>query len=82
MTMDSETLIKEVLRLPAGARAALAAELIASLDDGEPAEEVETAWAQEIKRRLAEIESGTVKLIPWEEAERQIMATIARVNGG
>jgi putative addiction module component (TIGR02574 family) len=82
MSMDARDLLREALRLPVGARAALAAELIESLDDGEPDEEVEAAWAQEIKRRLAEIETGTAKLVPWEEAERQIMATIARAKGG
>lgn len=82
MTMDAKDLLKEAMRLPVGARAALAAELIQSLEGGEHDEEVEAAWAVEIKRRVAEIESGTATLVPWEDAERQILATIARAKSG
>jgi len=71
--MTSSDLFREALRLPPEARAALAAELIGSLDDGETDDEVEAAWAKEIHRRLAEIDAGAVKAIPWEEARRRIM---------
>ena len=42
----------------------------AALDHGpeEPADEVEAAWADEIARRLDDIDSGRVKTIPSEEA--------------
>jgi putative addiction module component (TIGR02574 family) len=44
--------------------------------------DVEAAWSAEIKRRLVEIDAGTVELIPWDdiraelfgESERRIMA--------
>jgi putative addiction module component (TIGR02574 family) len=38
----------------------------------EPADEVEAAWGEEIARRIADIDSGRVKTIPAEEAERII----------
>jgi hypothetical protein len=45
-----------------------------SIDHGpeEPADEVEAAWSDEIARRIADIDSGRVKTIPSDEAERMI----------
>ena len=71
--MTSSDLFREALRLPPEARAALAAELIESLDGGETDDEVEAAWAREIRRRLAEIDAGRSNATPWEEARRRIM---------
>jgi len=72
--MTTHDLLREALRLPPEARAALAAELIDSLDGVDPPEDVEAAWAEEIRRRLADVDAGVVKPIPWEEARRRIMA--------
>jgi putative addiction module component (TIGR02574 family) len=48
----------------------LAGSLLESLDD-EPADEgVEAAWNEEIKRRIEEIDSGKVQMIPYEEVRR------------
>lgn len=33
---------------------------------------IERAWSEEIKRRLAEIDDGTVTLIPWEEVRAEL----------
>ncbi|HEX2474008.1 MAG TPA: addiction module protein [Lacipirellulaceae bacterium] len=38
----------------------------------EPADEVEAAWSDEIAQRTADIDSGRVKTIPADEAERMI----------
>jgi len=45
-----------------------------SIDHGpeEPSDEVEAAWSAEIARRIADIDSGRVKTVPSEEAERLI----------
>ncbi len=52
--------------LPEQDRAALALSILESLDD--PADpEVEEAWRVEIARRIGQIESGEVQLIPGEE---------------
>jgi len=45
-------------QLSVRARAELAAFLIPSLD-GEPADDIEAAWDEELTRRMAEIEGGT-----------------------
>ena len=37
-----------------------------------PLKEVEPAWSEEIKRRLAEIDSGAVELVSWEEVRSEL----------
>ncbi len=59
------------MKLPPEARAALAGSLIESLDRGVD-EGAEAAWETEIARRLAELDSSTVPLVPWSEARRII----------
>ena len=71
MKQDPNDLLKEALKLPAEARAALAGSLLDSLDQ-EVDEDAESAWHAGIDRRLREIDSGTVKPIPWSEARRRI----------
>jgi len=39
-----------------------------------PDPSVEAAWEVEVKKRIDEVESGAVKLIPWSIARRQIFA--------
>ncbi len=72
---EVETVLAAALRLPESARAAVVAELIDSLDEPEQAaEEVEAAWADEVRKRLAEVDAGVVTPIPWPEARRRIFA--------
>jgi hypothetical protein len=75
--MDPKRLFAEALQLPEQARAALTAELIATLDDAsEP--DAEAHWSTEIRKRLEEVDSGTVRPIPWSEARRRIFAAAGR----
>jgi putative addiction module component (TIGR02574 family) len=69
----SQELLNDAMRLPDEQRAALAAALIESLDDGVD-EDAEAAWSIEIARRLREVESGDVKTIPWPQARKMIAA--------
>jgi putative addiction module component (TIGR02574 family) len=71
MKRDAGEILKEALKLPAEARAALAGSLIDSLDDRVD-EGVEEAWAEEIERRLAEVDSGKVRPVPWSVARRRL----------
>ena len=73
MGPDDEKLIEEALRLPPGARAALAGKLIESLDDAPPDADVEAAWAREIEQRVQDLERGTARGIPWSNARRTIL---------
>ncbi len=72
---DVEDVLVAALRLPVEERAAVAAELIDSLDGvGEAEEDVEAAWSEEIRQRLADVDAGVVTPIPWPEARRRILA--------
>jgi putative addiction module component (TIGR02574 family) len=35
-------------------------------------EDIEATWSKEIERRLAEIDAGSVELIPWEEVRAEL----------
>jgi putative addiction module component (TIGR02574 family) len=71
--MDSKQLLVEALGLSEEERAALAGELLESLDT-EVDPDAEAAWAAEIRTRVAEIKSGRAKTVPWSEARRRIYA--------
>jgi putative addiction module component (TIGR02574 family) len=65
--MDSKRLIDEALRLPADARAALAGELLESLDGEKVDADREAAWAGEIRNRLDAWERGEDKAMSEDE---------------
>jgi putative addiction module component (TIGR02574 family) len=68
---NAAKLLEEALRLPAEARAALAASLLDSLDNAlDP--DAEAQWDAEIGRRVKELDEGKVRPIPWAEARRQL----------
>ena len=73
MSSSLEALEAELLQLPATERARLVERLIASLD-ADP--EVEEAWAAEVERRQAEIESGAVPLLPGPETLARLKAKL------
>ncbi len=77
MSPDVSELLKKALALPPEARAALAGSILESLDD-EPADEgVEAAWDEEVKRRIEEIDSDKVQMIPYEEVRRRLAALLS-----
>lgn len=71
MTRELSDLLEKALALPVEARAALANSLLESLDQTVDVG-AEEAWKEEISRRIAELDSGKVKPVPWAEARRQI----------
>lgn len=75
MSPDVSELLKKALALPPEARAAMAGSLLDSLDDTVDAS-AEEEWNQEIARRIAELDSGKVKPVPWGEARRQVAAIL------
>jgi putative addiction module component (TIGR02574 family) len=73
MEPNVKEVFREAMQLPERDRAVLAGLLIETLDPvSEP--EVEAAWSAEIERRLAEVDSGTVELISWEEVRAELFA--------
>jgi putative addiction module component (TIGR02574 family) len=64
-------ILKQALRLPPEARAALAGSLLDSLDESLD-RAAESAWEAEIASRVREIDEGKVTVIPWTEARARI----------
>lgn len=64
------------LKLPERDRANLRGLLTQTLDPfSEP--DLEAAWSEDIQRRVAEIEAGTVELIPWEEVRAELVGQVS-----
>ena len=72
MATPQSRLFKEALDLTEKDRAELAGLLIDSLD-AEEGEGVEAAWISEVEGRLAALDKGHTKTIPWEEAKKQLL---------
>ena len=70
MTTKSKKLLYQALELSPAERELLAGRLFDSLDRDDP--DAEAAWQAEIERRVAELDSGKVKPIPWAKARRKI----------
>ena len=70
--MDATELLNEALGLPPEARAALAARLIESLDETVDVD-AESLWAEEITRRLKELDEGRAQTIPWSEVRASLL---------
>ena len=72
MSVKAEELLKLALDLPEADRADIAAQLIRSLDPDSDDEEVEAAWSDEIRRRIAAIDSGEERLLGWDEVKARL----------
>ena len=75
--MDPKALLTEALRLSPEERAALAGELIQSLETDVDAD-AEAEWSAESRSRLAQVDAGQATTIPWAEARRRIHAAAGR----
>ncbi len=76
MSEQTQAILDAAMRLSVAERSALANHLLLSLDE-EPltqseVDAMDALWAPEIRRRVAEIESGQVQCIPWEEVDARI----------
>jgi putative addiction module component (TIGR02574 family) len=71
MTETARKLFEEAMRLDPEERAALAGLLLESLEP-EAEEGVEQAWVAEVERRMAELDSGAVQPIAWEELRARL----------
>lgn len=76
----AEALLQEVLKLSAQERAAVAAELLASLDDrpANDAGEIARAWGAEIERRARRVLAGKSTGTPWKEVKRELEDRLAK----
>ena len=80
MTSRAQELLREALTLPVSERADVAAELLASLDDGsaEDPAEVEAAWAAEIEKRARRVMAGESQGVPWDEVRSRAEAELRK----
>jgi len=74
VTDAAEKILEHALSLPEDERRHLVKALNHSLDTNEI--ELSPAWKTEIGRRIADIESGAVKLVPWDEVEARIKGVL------
>jgi putative addiction module component (TIGR02574 family) len=70
--------LTEALQLSPEERAALAGELIQSLNE-QVDPDAEAAWSIEIRARLDAVDAGTAGTVPWAEARRRLHAAAGRV---
>ena len=73
MPSQFEDIEEEALKLTVEERAHLADRLLASLSEDA---EVEEAWAIEVERRVADIESGRTHVVPAAEAIARARAAL------
>lgn len=71
MALDVEEILNAALKLNDKEKAAIAASLLESLDPLMD-DDVESAWQAEIQKRLHEVETGTVSLVPWSEVRKML----------
>ena len=71
MSLPFETIKQEALGLDLDSRAALARELLLSLDELSDAEN-ERLWLDEAERRQAEVRAGRVTLVPGDQVMERL----------
>ena len=76
MTQEAAELLKKALALSVDERAELAGSLLESLEEDEDPAAVEAAWNEEIARRIAELDSGKARTIPWEDVRKRISSKL------
>ena len=73
MNARVDHLIEEALQLGPDERSAMVVALLDSLD-GEDEASVAKAWAEEIRRRKADLRSGAASSAPWAEVRARLGA--------
>ena len=76
MTQAVAQILAEVEQLSAPERADLADRLVETIARNVPPE-IERAQIEQVRRRLAQVESGEVRLIPGEQALEQVRRLVA-----
>jgi putative addiction module component (TIGR02574 family) len=75
VTRQALDLLQRALSLSEEERADLACSLIESLDSAVD-EGAETAWNEEISRRVDELDSRKASTVPWDEVRRRISSRL------
>jgi putative addiction module component (TIGR02574 family) len=73
MVMRDEEIESAAMQMTKSSRARLAEMLLVSLDEED---EIEAAWGAEIERRVHEIDSGDVDLVPGEQVMAELRSLL------
>jgi len=80
MSKQAQAIFDQAMKLSVGERERLVSQLMGSIDEAVLSPEElaahDAAWAPELRRRLAEVRSGTVETIPWEDVDAHIRKLI------
>ena len=77
MTQQTLSLLQKALSLSEEERAELAGSLMDSLDAEKDASAA-SAWQEELARRIADLDSGKAKTVPWHEVRARIWPKLNR----
>ena len=76
MNRSAMEILEDARQLPPGDLDWLVQNLVHE-GDGAPEAEIEASWDGEIKRRLDQIDSGAVELIPGEQVRAEMIASLS-----
>jgi putative addiction module component (TIGR02574 family) len=79
MSPEVSKLLEQALALSVDEQEALAESLISNLG-GKVDEAVVAAWDVEIKKRIADLDSGKAKTIPWSEVHQRNLNKLPRAH--
>jgi putative addiction module component (TIGR02574 family) len=79
MTPEVSRLLAQALSCSVEEQEALADSLISNLG-GKVDETVLAAWDDEIKRRVADLDSGRANTVPWTEVRQRNLAKLPRAH--
>ena len=79
MTPEVAKLLQQALSLSIEEQEALADSLISNLG-GKVDEDVLAAWDDEIKKRIADLDSGRAKTVPWSDVRQRNLAKLPRAH--
>jgi putative addiction module component (TIGR02574 family) len=81
MTRHATNVLKEALSLPEEERTEIVGALLESLEPSAE-EDVDTAWRREVAARMAAVDAGEVKTIPWDEVRDEMFARLSARRHG
>jgi putative addiction module component (TIGR02574 family) len=76
MSPIAQKILEEALQLPPDELDWLVESLLIK-EKSEPDAEIQASWDSEIKRRLDEIDSGAVEMIPGEQVRAEMIARLS-----
>jgi len=79
LTPEVAKLLQQALSLSIEEQEALADSLISNLGD-KVDEDVLAAWDAEIRKRIADLESGKADTVPWTEVRQRNLAKLPRAR--